>query len=197
MARSIGFSTEETLEKCMHVFWSKGYDATSISELEQSTGLVRASLYNTWGNKEAIFKAVIEYFIRTQCAYWTHILLSQASFKQGVDKLMSTMIKENFDKNYPTGCLITYSAAGMDNHCPEIQTAIRQGHKTILSGIQQGLQQGVEQEEFISDLEVDSISLFILNNFQGLMVLSKTVGNKQNLNQVKQLTLNLLAQYST
>jgi len=125
MARLIEFDKGQVLDACMHVFWEKGYENTSISDLETRTGLVRTSLYNSFGNKEQLYKTIIQHFIDTQCVYWTNILLGQEDFITGVDKLMSVMIKENFDANYPTGCLITYSAAGIDGHSEEIKDQIK------------------------------------------------------------------------
>lgn len=45
------------------VFWEKGYQATSISDLERATDLNKRSLYNTFGDKEAIFDAVLRGYI--------------------------------------------------------------------------------------------------------------------------------------
>jgi len=194
MARLIEFDQEKAIDDCMHVFWEKGYDRTSISDLEDRTGLVRTSLYNAFGNKEQLYKVAIQHFIGNKCAYWTDILLSQKDFITGVDRLMSVMIKENFDAAYPTGCLITYSAAGIGSHSEEIAEQIISGHVIILSGIKEGLKKGIQSGEFEASLDVDSFALYILNNFQGIMVLSKTVGSVKNLNQIKEITLTTLKQ---
>jgi TetR/AcrR family transcriptional repressor of nem operon len=49
------FDEEETLERAMHVFWRRGYAATSMQELAQATGVLRGSLYNAYGDKQTIF----------------------------------------------------------------------------------------------------------------------------------------------
>lgn len=49
------FNEDEALERAMHVFWYRGYAATSMQDLAQATGVLRGSLYNAYGDKQAIF----------------------------------------------------------------------------------------------------------------------------------------------
>ncbi len=49
------FDVDETLEKATRVFWSKGYEATSMSDLLAATGINKGSLYNTYKNKKNLF----------------------------------------------------------------------------------------------------------------------------------------------
>jgi len=195
MVRKSTFNDEEVLEACLHIFWSKGYDATSISDLENATGLVRTSLYNRFINKEKLFEEVIDHFIATQCVYWTSILLGQKKFILGVNKLITTMINENLDKDLPTGCLITYSAAGIDRHSADVRVKIISGHKIMIAGISTGLKDAVTSGELSSEIDIESMALFLLNNFQGIMVLSRTIGTKKKLNNIKKLVLATLSTY--
>jgi TetR/AcrR family transcriptional regulator, transcriptional repressor for nem operon len=64
MARPRGFSTEDAVAAATGVFWSKGYQGTAISDLEQATGLNRSSLYAAFGTKQAIFKLALEWYLR-------------------------------------------------------------------------------------------------------------------------------------
>ncbi len=64
MARPRSFSVEDTVEAAADVFWSKGYQDTAISDLEQATGLSRSSLYGAFGTKQAIFELALEWYLR-------------------------------------------------------------------------------------------------------------------------------------
>ncbi len=66
--RNKTFEPEEALNGMMQVFWKKGFHATSISELERATGLNKRSLYNAFGDKEAIFDAVLRVYIQNAAA---------------------------------------------------------------------------------------------------------------------------------
>jgi len=197
MVRPLKIDQETILEKCMLQFWKRGYYNTSISDLETALDLKRTSIYHSFGNKEGLFKRVIEYFIQTKCVYWTNILLEPDSFVTGVDDLLSTMILENFDANYPTGCLIAYSVPAMDNYSEQIREAVRQGHEIMIEGLETGIHNSISSGLLRSDTDVSALALFILNNFQGTMLLSKTIGNPKNLQEVKEIVLSTIGSYST
>jgi AcrR family transcriptional regulator len=40
----------------MQLFWVKGYEGTSLTDLTKAMGISRPSLYAAFGNKEALFK---------------------------------------------------------------------------------------------------------------------------------------------
>ena len=192
MARSVGFEQEEVIGKCMQQFWDHGFEKTSISDLETCTGLKRTSLYNSFGNKDELFRTVIEFYIDTQCVYWTDILLGGKNLIDGLDRLVSTMIRDNFDKKHPTGCLITYSAAGIEHHCKAVREAINRAHRVMIDGISTAIQRDIDAGRLPDTVDVNSLALYLLNHFQGTMVLSKTVGDEASLNAVKDYTLNLI-----
>jgi len=176
----------------MQQFWEHGFDKTSISDLEACTGLKRTSLYNSFGNKNELFRTIIDFYIDTQCVYWTDILLGEETLIAGLDQLLSTMISDNFDKKLPTGCLITYSAAGMEHHCESVREAINRAHGVMISGLTTAIQRDIDAGILPATVDVRSLSLYLLNHFQGTMVLSKTVGDKSSLNAVKEFTLRLI-----
>jgi len=62
MARPINYDKTEVLDRLTHVFWQKGYNACTIDDLVQASGLNRSSLYNSFGNKESIFRLVLEHY---------------------------------------------------------------------------------------------------------------------------------------
>ena len=55
MARSKSFVESEVLDKALNLFWTKGYNATSIQDLVDHLGINRASIYSTWGDKHGLY----------------------------------------------------------------------------------------------------------------------------------------------
>lgn len=64
MARPRTFAAEAVLDAARDVFWERGYEATSIGDLEERTGLNRSSLYQAFGSKRALFDAALERYVR-------------------------------------------------------------------------------------------------------------------------------------
>jgi AcrR family transcriptional regulator len=60
MARPREFDEAEVIDAAERVFWTRGYDDTSVNDLLEATGLGRASLYSTFGGKDELLLRVLE-----------------------------------------------------------------------------------------------------------------------------------------
>ena len=54
----------------MHVFWAKGYEGASLSDLTRAMRINRPSLYAAFGNKEQLFRKVLDRYINGPLAYF-------------------------------------------------------------------------------------------------------------------------------
>ena len=60
MARPKDYDRDDVLISARDLFWERGYEATSITELEERTGLNRSSLYREFGSKYGLFEAALD-----------------------------------------------------------------------------------------------------------------------------------------
>lgn len=59
MARPLGFDPEEAQVALMNIFWARGYEGTSMQDIEAATGLKKQSLYRIFGDKHAMYLAAL------------------------------------------------------------------------------------------------------------------------------------------
>ncbi len=62
MARPRAFNEDIVIQKAMAIFWERGYELTSVTDLEKATGLSRVSIYNTFGDKQGLFLRVLDLY---------------------------------------------------------------------------------------------------------------------------------------
>ncbi|HMH35803.1 MAG TPA: helix-turn-helix domain-containing protein, partial [Streptosporangiaceae bacterium] len=67
--RPRGFDVDEALDRALEVFWRQGYEGTALSDLTAAMGISRPSLYATFGNKEALFRKVLDRYADGPAAY--------------------------------------------------------------------------------------------------------------------------------
>lgn len=63
------FDTELALGAALRVFWAKGYEGASLSDLTDEMGITRPSLYAAFGNKEALFRQALDLYERDKLTY--------------------------------------------------------------------------------------------------------------------------------
>ncbi|MEO1662784.1 MAG: TetR/AcrR family transcriptional regulator [Pseudomonadota bacterium] len=124
MPRNLSFDVEQARADIMRTFWERGYEGTSLSDLERATSLVRTSLYNSFGNKPDMFLESLTMYHRAIEAQ-----IDAATKDCGTDALCDVIaaIMEGRDKTagLPAGCLMvsaaTQSAALEDRHLQRVR----------------------------------------------------------------------------
>ncbi|RLA47583.1 MAG: hypothetical protein DRR06_02005 [Gammaproteobacteria bacterium] len=66
MARLPEYDRTEVLEAALHLFWRDGYESTTIEKLLEAMQLNRGSLYAAFGDKEGLFRNVMDGYGRYQ-----------------------------------------------------------------------------------------------------------------------------------
>ncbi len=68
------FDADAALLAALHVFWTRGYDGASLSDLTEAMGITRPSLYACFGNKESLFRKALDLYERDKLAFMTQAL---------------------------------------------------------------------------------------------------------------------------
>ena len=105
MARPASFEREEILDAVMRTFWEHGFEATSLDRIEKATGLKRQSLYNAFGDKEAMFTAALDRY-RSQVGTPLGALLDHADPHAAIRAYLEGHWRMLADPCTPAGCLI-------------------------------------------------------------------------------------------
>src|SRR3546814_11303353 len=63
------FDVGDALAAALRVFWSKGYEGASLTDLTEAMGITRPSLYAAFGNKEALFRKALDLYEEEKIAY--------------------------------------------------------------------------------------------------------------------------------
>jgi AcrR family transcriptional regulator len=103
------FDADKALAAALHVFWSRGYEAASLTELTEAMGITRPSLYACFGNKEALFCKALDLYEREKLAFMKTAL--DAPTARGVaERLLRGSLKMQSSSCDPKGCLRVISS---------------------------------------------------------------------------------------
>src|SRR5260370_29418269 len=107
--RPRAFDPDLALDRAMHVFWAKGYEGASLSNLTRAMRINRPSLYAAFGNKEQLFGKVLDRYMDGPVAYFGKALAKPRA-RDVVEQILFGAAKMAGDPRLPSGCLIVQGA---------------------------------------------------------------------------------------
>jgi TetR/AcrR family transcriptional repressor of nem operon len=116
MARPREFDETAALEAAITCFWSRGYEATSVRDLAENMGLSAPSLYNTYGDKHALFVQALEHYLDRSMRERIERLQKSLPPKQAVRKFIGEIIDHSVSDRARRGCFLVNSALEMAPH---------------------------------------------------------------------------------
>lgn len=130
MPRVEKFDKYKAEEKAMQLFWEKGYEATSLTDLTNTLGIGKGSFYNTFKSKRALFDQCINRYKENSILYLKNTLYSENYIEKGVKKFLILNLNLALKDSKNKGCFIT-------NTCTELVTSDDMTKQTISSHYQQ------------------------------------------------------------
>lgn len=123
MARPREFDEEAVLDAAVECFWSRGYEATSVRELMETTGLTGGSLYNAFGDKRALFRSALDHYVERSVGERIgrcEALPPREAILAFFDEILSRSLSDRKHK----GCMLVNSALEMAPHDAEFRKII-------------------------------------------------------------------------
>ena len=94
----------------MRIFWSLGYDATSMADLRAALGITQASLYAAFGSKEQLFREAVDLYRRTAGFNTARALTIDSSAREAIHAMLQAAVDAYTAPGAPGGCLVILGA---------------------------------------------------------------------------------------
>jgi TetR/AcrR family transcriptional repressor of nem operon len=184
MARPREFDPDTVLERAMTVFWSKGYEATSLDDLCEATQLNRSSLYSTFGDKRALFIQTIDRYGDSAVAKVSAALSRPVPIREALAAFLSDTIDKIIAGPGRIGCFIGNCAAEFARHDREVALRV-QGNLTRIEAVFRGVfARAKERGELSADSDIDALARFFVASVQGLRLMGKTMTEREALDDI-------------
>lgn len=186
------FNEEEVLQKAMGLFWKKGYHATSIQDLVDHLGINRASLYDTYGGKDALFQQAFSLYRNQNKKAMIDFLNNYSSVKEGLAKLFEYAIYDSLQDKDSKGCFVvntTTELASCDQNMLSIIAGNKQEFEAILYNY---LNTGLESGEIPANKDIHAIASLLFTLYNGLKVISKLKPDKKEMLRSVSMSLTVL-----
>lgn len=173
MPRTKEFNESEALQKAVHLFWEKGYQATSMEDLTVGLGLSRSSLYDTFGSKKKLLMASLQQYTEQARQAIRLIIDLPLTGKEKIHLLIKNVIEAFTTDAQQKGCFVVNMATELANQDAEIQHFTQKNIETVKDIFQQIIKQGQEDSSITCLLPAEDLAYHLFNIYNGLQVSGK------------------------
>ena len=174
MARPKSFDEAAVLAGVVELFRARGYEATSLADLESHLGLGRQSLYNTFGDKQSLFLKALDHYRRTQGESMVEPLGRPDAGLEAIRQFFRTMIRALTEESPRSGCLVanTIAERGSDDAASLLRCNL--SREQLERSFRRALGQARDRGELPPHIDVDATATLLVIQNYGLNALIKT-----------------------
>ncbi len=187
------FNIDEAVDRATEIFWEKGYDSTSLSNLIQAMGVQKGSFYNAFGNKKKLFALSLIKYHREQGIEKLTQLTALNDPLTAIEMFFDTLIKESVEDKKKKGCFLINVALDMQNHDEDIQLIVKKGLCDIENFLKNQLIVGIKIGTIPHTVDPERDSKGLLTLLVGLRVLSRGIFDKASLDTIKTQAMRMLS----
>jgi TetR/AcrR family transcriptional repressor of nem operon len=167
------FDPELALGRARDLFWSRGLDGTGLADLEAALGVGRKSLYDTFGNKRALYLGALEHYGRTViAAICSGLERADGSALAHLERVL-TKLADHHGSGASLGCLLGVGLAQVDRDDLEVVAALRAGLVRLEDAFELCLRRARAAGEVRADLRTRDAARQLTALVQGLALLGR------------------------
>ncbi|MBN9206924.1 TetR/AcrR family transcriptional regulator [Methylibium petroleiphilum] len=193
MARPREFDEAEAVRRAGRTFWTHGYQATSIRDLEAATGLVAGSLYKAFGSKRELFLLCLEQYMKEESYLALLLKLFDTPFEEALRRIFDLIIDSASDRSQrPAGCLATNLVAELLNVDPELGDAAAAGLAEMHKALKFRLKWAVESGDIPAGRDVGVLASYLMVVIQGMLLLSTSTKDVEAMRAARDMAIKSL-----
>jgi TetR/AcrR family transcriptional regulator, transcriptional repressor for nem operon len=192
MARHKEFDREKALQKAMEVFWSRGYGAASIQDLVEHMGINRQSLYDTFGDKHALYLQALDRYRQVEGRRLIELLERPGSVKKSMRQAFGEVVERALSDRERRGCFMGNATSELAGRCKETASRTCSNMTATEEAFYRALLRGTKEGEITGVRDARAAACFFYCMLQGLVLMAKARQDRKVLNDVVKVTLSVL-----
>lgn len=193
MARPREFDEQDVIAKATHLFWRRGYNATSVRDLGAELRLKQSSLYRTFNDKHTLFLRTLDHYRATESAQAEEQLSAPGPSLEILREWLIWMISHETGR----GCFVVNTAAELGTTDPEVRQRTEDAFEVTRKTLASLLHRGIHDGDLPAALDVDAAVELLFTTVLGLRVSERAGHDPQRLATAIDFTIKMLAASGT
>src|SRR6266513_3291445 len=186
--RPRAFDPDTALERAMHVFWAKGYEGASLSDLTRAMRINRPSLYAAFGNKEELFRKVLDRYVDGPLAYFGKALAAP-KVRDVIEQIFFGAARMAGDPRFPSGCLMVQGALAVGTAAASVRKEAAGRRVASEVALRRRLQRAKREGDLPKNADPAELAHYVMTVVRGMAVQSAGGANSDQLRRVAPIAL--------
>src|SRR5437660_2763790 len=184
--RPRSFDPDAALERAMHIFWAKGYEGSSLSHLTRAMRINRPSLYAAFGNKEELFRKVLDRYVNGPLAYFGKALAAPRA-RDVIEQIFFGAARMAGDPRLQAGCLMVQGALAVGDTSVRKEVAERRAAAEV--ALRRRLQRAKREGDLPKNVDPTELARYVMTVLQGMAIQGADGASSDQLRRVAQVAL--------
>lgn len=192
MPRSKQFDPDEALAKAMGVFWTQGYEATSMQDLVDAMGINRFSLYEEFGDKHSLYLAALDSYMASVSGVGLEALEAAEDGASAIRRYFADQVERMAGEGDGVGCMLVNCSAELASRDEEAADRVRGGMDKSERAFRSALGRAVAAGDVDPDRDLDDLARFFAASSSGMAVVAKAKPGRAFLESFRRVIVSAL-----
>jgi AcrR family transcriptional regulator len=184
------FDVDEALAAALRVFWTKGYEGASLTDLTEAMEITRPSLYAAFGNKESLFRKALDLYEREKLAYVGEALKAPTS-REVAERLLRGALAMQTSDCEPKGCMRVIGSVSCGPEAESIRADLVQRRQSSQRALCERMARAKEEGDLPENCDVDGLCAYLGAILGGMAVQAGSGAPKAQLEALVETALQM------
>lgn len=178
------FDVDDALTAALRVFWTKGYEGASLSDLTDAMGITRPSLYAAFGNKEALFRKALDLYEREKLSYMRDAIEAPTARAVAERLLRGALAMQTSNCGDPKGCLRVISSVACGVEAESIRAEVIERRQSSSRALVERFERAKAEGELPEDMTAEGLAGYLGALLQGLSLQAGAGASREELERL-------------
>lgn len=173
----------------MHLFWERGYEATSVSELTEAMGITPPTLYTFFGDKESLFLEAVERYQSGPGCFAKRALAEEPTAEDAIQRLLLDAADSFSGPHLPKGCMVVLGAINCAAESTAVFEALAVRRRAAEAAVRERIAQGQRAGELSQDTDIGALAGLVATTLYGLAIKARDGASRASLRRIVAQTM--------